>query len=72
MTISNQPNIGQGSNQWDLVPLGPNLSYNTNKMNSIICGLYINLQQSTKNFSGINPMGLGSPWSDAYLEHQQK
>ena len=25
-----------------------------------------------KNWPGINPMGLGAPWEDAYPENQQK
>ena len=34
--------------------------------------LYINLQKLTKTVPMINPMGIGSPWVNAYLDLQQK
>ena len=42
------------------------------KRNIIMWGLYINIQQSTKNCPGINQMVLGTSWSNSYLEQQQK
>ena len=72
MTPSNPPKCFLGLTQWDLVPLGKTLIYNTNKMETFRWGLYIYLQQLTKNCPGIYPRGLCAHWANAYLEHQQK
>ena len=54
------------------MPLGSNLINKTNKSNSILWGLYINIQKPTKNWTSINPMCIGDPWSDSYIQHQIK
>ena len=69
---SNLPEFVHGFTQWALVPFGTKLIWNTKPTNSFLWGIYINFQQSTKTFPGVNPVVLGASWAKAYLEHQKK